>query len=219
MIFSLKVPSLPPSLICIGGSLSGREFPLTETETVVGRDSKCDIPVQDDSMSRRHFALRPNAAGAIEIEDLDSHNGTFVNDVPIRRAPLAHQDRIQAGRSLFVLQCQCEAAEVEPSTPARAIQRDSPETKTSIRLPRAVSDSSARLRQRPARELAALLTISTAIQDLRAVEPLARQLLTSLREAMPEIAGSVVVLFHDGFGEAPWTLVDPPGRSRPTMTS
>jgi Nif-specific regulatory protein len=194
-----------PSIICIGGALSGQEFPLTDAETVVGRDAKCGIPVQDGSMSRRHFAIRRSSDGTVTLEDLESHNGTFVNDVPVRQTALSHQDRIQAGRSLFVLQVPGQGEEVSSHT-ARAVYRDSTDTKTSLRLARTSVEERARSLHRPARELAALLAISTAIHDQSAVEPLARRLLTSLGEAIPEAAASVVILFHDGLDEPPWTL-------------
>ncbi len=209
MLFSLEVPLPAPTLICIGGAFGGREFPLVASETVVGRDSKCDIPMQDGSLSRRHFAVRLSAEGEITIADLESHNGTFVNDVPVHQAALAHEDRIQAGRSLFVLQVPGQRKEGS-STPARAIHRDSYATQTSVRLPRAAAEATSLSRQRPVRELAALLAISTAIQDQRGVEPLARRLLVALSEAIPEVAGSVVVLFYDGLDEEPWTLTSDP---------
>ena len=203
----MSTPTLPPSLICIGGTLCGREFPLTAGEMVVGRDSKCDIPVQDGSLSRRHFALRRSAEGAISLEDLESHNGTFVNDVPVRQIALAHQDRIQAGRSLFVLQFP-DRSDMDLSTTARATARNSSSaTKTGIRLVRSIARDQSGSVERSARELAALLAISTAIQDQRAMEPLARQLLDSLRQAIPVADAAIVLLFNDGLSEPPWTLL------------
>ena len=183
-------------------------------ETVVGRDAKCGIPIQDGSMSRRHFVVRRSSDGALAIEDLESHNGTFVNDVPVRQAPLNNEDRIQAGRSLFVLQISRPPEEISSSNAARAVVRDSSVTKTSMRLARGSTEDAIRSLQRPARELAALLAISTAIQDQRAVEPLARRLLASLGQAMPEVAGSVAILFHDGLDEPPWTLAAGPNRDQ-----
>ena len=43
------------------------------------------------------------------------------------------------------------------------------------------------------------------------MEPLAQRLLASLGEAIPEAAGSVVILFHDGLEELPWTLASGSG--------
>lgn len=60
----------------ISGPAAGRELEL-EQEIVVGREN-ADFVIPDEEMSRRHAALRPVAQG-VEIEDLDSLNGTYVD--------------------------------------------------------------------------------------------------------------------------------------------
>ncbi|MBA2664657.1 MAG: FHA domain-containing protein [Bradymonadaceae bacterium] len=46
---------------------------------VIGRDSDCDIVLDAPQISRRHLRLHPNANGW-RLQDLDSANGTFVNE-------------------------------------------------------------------------------------------------------------------------------------------
>jgi DNA-binding winged helix-turn-helix (wHTH) protein len=54
-----------------------REFPLREGENVLGRDPDLSVPIVHPSVSREH--ARITVAGAqVEIEDLESKNGTFV---------------------------------------------------------------------------------------------------------------------------------------------
>lgn len=54
------------------------EQPLeVEEEVVIGRE-EADVAITDSEVSRRHTAVRPVEAG-IEVEDLDSMNGTFVD--------------------------------------------------------------------------------------------------------------------------------------------
>jgi hypothetical protein len=60
-------------------------FPIT-----IGRDAKCDVAVNDPSVSRRHAKLTFEA-GAYELEDLASSNGTFIGGERVRgkaRLPL-----------------------------------------------------------------------------------------------------------------------------------
>ena len=58
---------------------------LPSTGTVVlGRVAACDIPIDDDSLSRRHAALHVDGA-IVTIEDLGSTNGTHVNGAPLAR--------------------------------------------------------------------------------------------------------------------------------------
>ncbi|MEJ7786846.1 MAG: FHA domain-containing protein, partial [Solirubrobacteraceae bacterium] len=49
-----------------------------EHEIVIGREG-ADLTIDDPEMSRRHTAVRP-AGDGVEIEDLGSTNGTFVDD-------------------------------------------------------------------------------------------------------------------------------------------
>lgn len=64
-----------PTLRFADGSLAGRRFPVP-SECVLGRHA--DITVADPGVSRRHAAIRP-AGEALEVRDLGSANGTWVN--------------------------------------------------------------------------------------------------------------------------------------------
>ena len=66
-----------PTLEILSGKHSGRTFTFTE-EAKVGKDESCLIRLSDPGVSRYHAHIR-NAGGAIQIEDLGSSNGTYVN--------------------------------------------------------------------------------------------------------------------------------------------
>lgn len=51
---------------------------------VVGRDSTCDIVLEDGSVSRNHLQLAVEDDGSCRIVDLNSTNGTYVNGMRIR---------------------------------------------------------------------------------------------------------------------------------------
>ncbi len=63
----------------------GRHVLLGEGEVVIGRSSYCSLVLDHETLSRVHASLRVVDAG-IELADLGSSNGTFVNgdaiDVP-----------------------------------------------------------------------------------------------------------------------------------------
>lgn len=92
------VPSEPPSafLLVNHGDHPGRVYPLGRNTVVIGRDHGCDIALQDDSVSARHARVLNGALG-FEVEDLESTNGTFVDDQPVVRARLAHGQRLRIG--------------------------------------------------------------------------------------------------------------------------
>jgi pSer/pThr/pTyr-binding forkhead associated (FHA) protein len=73
------------------------------SDAVVGRGVSVDIQLDDDSVSRRHAQLRI-VDGNLTIEDLESRNGTRVNDRMIATpAPLSVGDRVCLGDSEFEL--------------------------------------------------------------------------------------------------------------------
>ena len=65
-----------PFLIVRSGPRSGERIELVG-ELVVGREN-ADLTVHDEEVSRRHLAVRPHEDG-VELEDLGSTNGTFVD--------------------------------------------------------------------------------------------------------------------------------------------
>jgi predicted component of type VI protein secretion system len=65
-----------PFVIVRSGARSGERIELVG-ELVVGREN-ADLTVADEEVSRRHLAMRPHEDG-VELEDLGSTNGTFVD--------------------------------------------------------------------------------------------------------------------------------------------
>jgi len=74
-----------------------RRFMLTPGENLIGRNPECAIWIDADGVSRRHARVRLDAGhGTAAIEDLNSTNGTFVNDVRVESArPLNDGDVVQ----------------------------------------------------------------------------------------------------------------------------
>ena len=88
-------------LVCIHPSdRLGRVVTLGSGALVVGRETGCELELVDDSVSRRHAVLRPTPGGYTVI-DLDSTNGTYVNDVRIETRQLEPGDRLRFGNQIF----------------------------------------------------------------------------------------------------------------------
>jgi adenylate cyclase len=75
---------------------------------VVGRGAGCDVMVQNPNISRRHAQLRI-APDSIELEDLGSANGTFVNGDRGPRIVARPGDVITFGTATFRLEQTAEA--------------------------------------------------------------------------------------------------------------
>ena len=74
---------MPPRLAAITGKLKGAIFTLDNDALVIGRETAATVCLADAAVSRRHSTIEKQDDGFV-ITDLDSLNGTFVNDVPIR---------------------------------------------------------------------------------------------------------------------------------------
>jgi pSer/pThr/pTyr-binding forkhead associated (FHA) protein len=70
----------------------------------VGRAVRADFIVDAALVSRVHCRLTSDRDGRLEVEDLKSTNGTFVNDRRVRRAVLVPGDRLRVGRVELVVE-------------------------------------------------------------------------------------------------------------------
>ena len=68
----------------------------------LGRASGADFIVDAALVSRVHCRLTALPDGALEVRDLESTNGTFVNGARVGIARLAAGDRLQVGRMELV---------------------------------------------------------------------------------------------------------------------
>ncbi|RCX10161.1 FHA domain-containing protein [Extensimonas vulgaris] len=90
---------MPRLIISIDGLVT-REVPLTQAHTTLGRRPYNDIVIDNLAVSGEHAALHMHD-GEVEIEDLGSTNGTYVNGKPVRRRVLQHGDKIIVGKYLL----------------------------------------------------------------------------------------------------------------------
>ena len=71
---------------------------LLSRSIVVGREpNRCDVLLDSDMVSRQHARFVPAGDGHVELTDLDSSNGTFVNGRRTASALLSDGDRIGFG--------------------------------------------------------------------------------------------------------------------------
>lgn len=96
----LSEPMKPRSkncLIVVAGRNVGQILPLRKSRLTLGRGVECDVRIEDPGISRRHARIVGDAEGAIQIIDLDSTNGTYVNGRRIQARNLSDGDKIQLG--------------------------------------------------------------------------------------------------------------------------
>lgn len=85
--------------IVIRGSPQGHRFFITAPEMTIGRDAAADISLVDQSISRKHAKIIKNGT-KVSIMDLNSSNGTYINDkrvAPGETVVLAKEDMVKLG--------------------------------------------------------------------------------------------------------------------------
>ncbi len=91
---------MPLMLVSTAGD---RRFPLEGRPLLIaGRELTSDLPVLDAAVSRRHAELRP-VGEAVEITDLGSRNGTWLNGTRIERGVARDGDRLAFGTVTFLV--------------------------------------------------------------------------------------------------------------------
>jgi HD-GYP domain-containing protein (c-di-GMP phosphodiesterase class II) len=97
------IRSMSFSFVIRSGAEAGRTVTVAPGQTVtLGRLKTCEVPLEDEAASRRHCALHARD-GACVVADLQSANGTFVNDQRVSTAEVRPGDRVRVGST--VLEC------------------------------------------------------------------------------------------------------------------
>ncbi|MBI4473036.1 MAG: sigma 54-interacting transcriptional regulator, partial [Acidobacteria bacterium] len=192
---------MKPRIVAITGPLKGTTVPV-EQELFIGRDVSNEISINDPLVSRKHCTISVSGSD-VRILDLESLNGTFVNGVPTREKTLEHGDRIKVGISQFLFLVEDENA----TTSFRIPEADEDEFITAITVklqqdeavyldPDKIAQTlqpSARL----ARDLSALVRISSAINAIRNAQDLQSRLLDLLFEVIPAERLAILLVGHN----------------------
>jgi len=78
-----------------------KEFLLEKTAITIGRDPKNDIVIDNLAVSRFHTKITQQGNNYF-VEDLQSGNGTFLNEQRVDKEILKHNDAITVGKHTLV---------------------------------------------------------------------------------------------------------------------
>ncbi len=87
-------------MVVIYGLDMGKKYNIEKPTIIIGRSSKSDIQVDQESISRSHAKL-VNSGETVVIRDLGSTNGTYVNDELVEECTLRDGDLVKIGRTIF----------------------------------------------------------------------------------------------------------------------
>ena len=89
-------------LTIVRGPSAGERFILDIPEVTIGRDPKCEVFLNDRTVSRRHAHLSLQN-GRAHIEDLGSLNGTWVDGAIVSQGELHNGSTLQIGTFKMIL--------------------------------------------------------------------------------------------------------------------
>jgi serine/threonine-protein kinase len=89
-----------PRLIAESGKIIGQDF-LVADNVVLGRKRTCDVIVDDVKSSREHTRIFKEG-GSYYVQDLNSSNGTYLNELRIDKSLLVFGDRVRIGETVLV---------------------------------------------------------------------------------------------------------------------
>jgi pSer/pThr/pTyr-binding forkhead associated (FHA) protein len=106
---------VPAWLQVVNGKNQAKRYPIRQGKTHLGADPSCDIVLDHDYVSGRHAcieAMDADGAWSFELTDLDSTNGTFLNDASegLTRAPLTNEDHVLLGALELIFRTQEDRA-------------------------------------------------------------------------------------------------------------
>ena len=97
-------------LVALSGKYKGEDFKVREGKTNIGTDPSNDIVLQEDYISTRHATIKfveKDGERIFILTDLDSSNGTYLNDSeePIAREELVDNDTVRFGETRMKFKC------------------------------------------------------------------------------------------------------------------
>jgi two-component system, NtrC family, response regulator HydG len=189
---------MKPRIAAITGKLEDTVISMSDGPVLIGRQAGATLKIGNASVSRRHAVIERDGDRFI-IADLGSRNGTFVNDVPVRRRELQHGDRVRIGDSQFFFLYEDNE---EPSRTSE-IRFHEGEITSGVTLRMSYGDVFGVM----ARDLATLLKVSTSINAIRDLKELQERLLELIFEVVPANHGAILLQDEASEGSHEFTSI------------
>ena len=207
---------MDPRVVAISGPLKGQVFRLAEGAVSVGRDPSNRLPIRDVTISRQHCVIEMQNSSTV-VTDLESHNGTFVNGIPVNKRALSHGDVLRMGQCELVYLTE----DTSPSAMPRVFYSDS--SSADIRKTVRLQDTQVWTPTptevgRMARDLDALVKISRTINSIRDPQELQHRLLERIFEVVPADSGAILLIDQPEDEPTSVCAYDREGRESPEVS-
>ena len=171
------------TLVTLQGPNPGRQFPLGEGSSLIGRQPNSTVHLDSLAVSRQHARILRSDENFF-LEDLNSSNGTYLNGQRIiGRVPLTERDTLQIGPYVLALRC----------TPAPTVKEPDPIIRSRVD---ASAANSTLFQHNPAYKLQVIMEITQHLARTLEFEPLLGKLLEHLLRLFPQADRGLVVLYE-----------------------
>ena len=195
------------SLFVTKGADQGKRFEFTSGPVGLGRDTSNPIQIHDNEVSRRHAEVRLASTG-YQIVDLESANGTYVNDRPVERTALHTGDRVQLGQTVLVFHEGSTNATRDLRARVDLLAKSSPADRSAI-LRSIPSDEGSRVLQAPdaaaagwlrdrLMPLSVMYRATQAISNVLDIDALSPQILELVFESIGADRGAILLKDESG---------------------
>jgi hypothetical protein len=101
-----RKPPVVGWFVALNGEQKGEDFRVRDGQNILGSSAEADIVIHDPTVTGKHASLRYKD-GTFFLTDLDSSNGTFINDnsEPIAREQLKDNDVVRLGETSLKFKC------------------------------------------------------------------------------------------------------------------
>jgi serine phosphatase RsbU (regulator of sigma subunit)/pSer/pThr/pTyr-binding forkhead associated (FHA) protein len=159
------------------GADEGVEVSIDKDVFSLGRNPDCDYVIPITSVSKKHARI-VRAEGRYYIEDTQSRNGTFVNNVAIStRTPLRHNDKVRICDLVALFHDPPSAVGGAATAPLE--EADEPDSST-VEATLSNAGGNLILETQPAEKLRGLLEISSNLSKTLELDPLLPKIVDSL---------------------------------------
>ncbi|MBI1947079.1 MAG: sigma 54-interacting transcriptional regulator [Deltaproteobacteria bacterium] len=105
-------------LVVLSGTETGKAVEVNKPSFTVGKGEECDLVLTDPTVSRQHLVLEQQG-GAVLVRDLQSTNGTWIDQFRIREAYLRPGIVLRAGQVQLRFESLFKPLDVAPSLDER----------------------------------------------------------------------------------------------------
>lgn len=205
------------SLTVNNGPEAGRRYDVGTTPIVMGRHQECNVVINIGAVSRHHAQII-HEAGQYYLEDLNSRNGTFLNEQPIvGKTPINHGDKVRVCDTTLTFQHRLaspgasgtllgQRSQENASSFGTFLVDDDEKTTSSTVMSRLdVSMKGAKLTASPEAKLSAILEISHSLGRALALDEVLPKLFNGLFKIFVQADRGFIVLKEEGRLVPRWT--------------